>query len=118
MAAFLLPPRYELRRPLGKGSFGVIMLAHDTADGSEVAIKKVNFSGRTGWDRHECLQLLREVRLLRHFAHDNIMSLRDFVLPVGAAGPSWDRARSTYPARPVPAAAADCGRAAPRSLAA
>jgi mitogen-activated protein kinase 1/3 len=82
---FALPARYEPRKRVGKGSFGVLIAAHDRARGEAVAIKKVSVGGALGVDRSELKSLLREVRLLSHFAHDNIVRLRDVLLPAADA---------------------------------
>jgi serine/threonine protein kinase len=89
IAAFHLPPRYTVTRAVGKGSFGTLVAAQDSVTGKTVAIKKVEGgSGGLGTDLHESKKLLREMRLLQHFQHENIMSLHDIMVPCGegAAG--------------------------------
>ena len=78
---FDLPPRYEARKQVGKGSFGVLISAWDREDAELIAIKKVQCGGVLGWNRVECKSLLRELRLLQHFDHENIMCLRDVLVP-------------------------------------
>jgi len=87
---FALPARYEPRKRIGKGSFGVLIAAHDRARDEAVAIKKVSVRGRLGVDRSELKSLLREIRLLSHFAHENIVCLRDVLLPATDAAPLRD----------------------------
>jgi len=78
---FDLPPRYEAKKQVGKGAFGVLISAHDREEAMTVAIKKVCLGGAMGWDRHEAKSLLRELKLLQHFDHENIMRLRDLLVP-------------------------------------
>ena len=80
---FTLPPRYEAKKMVGKGAFGVLISAFDHEEGGPVAIKKVCLSGAMGWDRHEAKSLIRELKLLQHFDHENIMRLRDLLVPAG-----------------------------------
>ena len=80
---FDLPPRYEAKKQVGKGAFGVLISAHDREEGVQVAIKKVQLGGAMGWDRHEAKSLIRELKLLQHFDHENIMRLRDLLVPSG-----------------------------------
>lgn len=80
---FLLPPRYEPRKRVGKGSFGVLIAAYDHKEELTVAVKKVSIGGQLGLDRSESKTLLREIRLLRHFDHENIIGLRNVLLPIG-----------------------------------
>ena len=82
MADFTLPPRYTVLRPVGRGSFGTLVAAKDANTGKVVAIKRVEGGGGTmGTDRHETKKLLREMRLLQHFKHENIMCLHDILTP-------------------------------------
>jgi len=74
---FSLPARYSAKRRLGSGSFGVLIAATDTATNEEVAIKRVSCGGQPAL----CKLLLRELKLLQHFDHENIMHLRDILLP-------------------------------------
>ena len=86
MADFILPPRYQVTRPVGRGSFGTLVAARDLQTGKTVAIKKVEGgSGALGTDRQESKKLLREMRLLQHFKHENMMTLHDILTPHVAA---------------------------------
>lgn len=75
---FEVDVRYEPREGIGSGSFGVVCSALDTTTGEKVAIKKIpkvfdvlTMSKRT----------YREIKILKHFKHDNIISLRDIMRP-------------------------------------
>jgi len=85
---FALPTRYRAKRRLGAGTYGAVLSAADTVSGDDVAIKKVTLGSATGFDSVESKALLREIRLLQHFDHENIMRLRDIVLPMPSAAAS------------------------------
>ena len=76
--AFEAPDRYTLIRPIGQGSYGLVVSAWDNSTGEKVAIKKI-----TGIMKHEadCKRTLREMLLLKHFAHENVIRLRDVYVP-------------------------------------
>lgn len=82
---FDLPPRYQPVRRLGAGSFGVLIAVADVTTGDHAAVKKVSSGGMAGFGRAECKALLRELRLLQHFEHENIMSCRDILVPPAAS---------------------------------
>jgi len=65
-------------RTLGQGAYGVVCSALDIATNRKVAIKKTFnvFESQTVAKR-----TLREIKLLRHFKHDNIISIKDIILP-------------------------------------
>lgn len=77
---FDVPPRYTLLRPIGKGAYGVVCSARDNLTGEEVAIKKI--AGITD-SITDCRRTLREMRLLRHFNHENVISIKDVYVPAG-----------------------------------
>lgn len=82
---FECPARYTLRRPIGKGAYGVVCSAVDNFTGEEVAIKKISGIVDSVTD---CRRTLREMRLLRHFKHENVISIRDVYVPAGD-GPNF-----------------------------
>lgn len=73
-------PRYLVRALLGKGSYGAVAAAVDrgTSPPSPCAIKRIAhvFANTTDTRR-----LLREMHLLRHLSHPNVIALRDLVYP-------------------------------------
>eukprot|EP01006_Ploeotia_vitrea_P043137 TRINITY_DN66693_c3_g1_i1.p1 TRINITY_DN66693_c3_g1~~TRINITY_DN66693_c3_g1_i1.p1 ORF type:complete len:416 (-),score=45.55 TRINITY_DN66693_c3_g1_i1:1540-2787(-) len=78
---FEVPERYELLHCIGRGAFGVVCSARTKdASGEEfkVAIKKVIIRED---NILEVKRLVREVYLLRHFDHDNIIGLLDIIEP-------------------------------------
>jgi len=78
-AVFEVDARYTISgKRLGEGSFGSIADATDTQTGERVAIKRVKHALA---DSPSCKTMLREIRLMRHFQHENILSLRDIMTP-------------------------------------
>lgn len=85
---FELPAHYRLLKSVGTGAYGIVAAAEDTRTVSifggaprRVAIKKVPSAFN---DLSDTLRILREIRLLRHFAHENIVSLLDLPPPAAA----------------------------------
>eukprot|EP00994_Dinema_validum_P006586 NODE_496_length_1630_cov_89.496521_g356_i0.p1 GENE.NODE_496_length_1630_cov_89.496521_g356_i0~~NODE_496_length_1630_cov_89.496521_g356_i0.p1 ORF type:complete len:416 (-),score=111.77 NODE_496_length_1630_cov_89.496521_g356_i0:241-1488(-) len=78
---FEVPERYELLHCIGRGAFGIVCSVKTRdAKGEEikVAIKKVLIRED---NILEVKRLVREVCLLRHFDHENIIGLRDIIEP-------------------------------------
>lgn len=80
--------RYELLKPIGHGAYGVVCAATDLQTGEKVAIKKItkSFSNLVQTKR-----TLREVKILRHFDHDNVIRMLDILKP-----PSYDEFEDLY----------------------
>jgi serine/threonine protein kinase len=75
---FNIGPRYEPLRLLGSGSYGVVCSACDTSTGDVVAVKKI----REIFDNCcDARRLLREIRLLRHLSHRNVIAMTDIMRP-------------------------------------
>lgn len=79
---FDVPAYYRVQEVVGRGAYGVVVAAEDTRTGKMVAIKKIQkafehkiFAKRT----------LRELKLLRLLAHDNILRLLTILLPKSRA---------------------------------
>eukprot|EP00954_Amorphochlora_amoebiformis_P016078 1261701-Amorphochlora_amoeboformis.AAC.1 len=73
---FELDNRYRLQKPLGHGAYGVLCSAEDTKTGEFVAIKKL----RNIFDSvSEARRVVREVKLLNHLRHENIVTLIDII---------------------------------------
>jgi len=81
------PGRYELRKVIGAGSYGVVLKAADKGAGKgqdgekneECAVKKVSKEIFT--DMTLAKRILREIKLLAHFENENIVSVRNLVTP-------------------------------------
>jgi len=74
-ATTFFPPGADRFAPvsaLGSGAYGVVCLCVDARTGARVAVKKVP---RFLADVVDAKRVLREVRLMRHFAHGNVLPL-------------------------------------------
>jgi len=73
---FTIDSRYRVQKFVGCGSYGVVCAALDTRDQSMCAIKKICnvFKNDTTAKR-----TLREIKLLLHFDHENVISIRDMM---------------------------------------
>lgn len=72
--------RYTLKRMVGRGAYGVVASALDRRTGGRVAIKKITQAFANATDAR---RTLREVKLLRHLRHENVVTLLDVLRPVG-----------------------------------
>lgn len=75
---FTVPRKYKLIKPIGHGAYGVVCSAQNMETEEHVAIKKIT---KTFANVIESKRTLREIKLLRHFNHENIISLRDLLRP-------------------------------------
>jgi len=75
---FTIHKKYRVIKSIGHGAFGVVIAAENTDTGQKVAIKKVlnAFS-----DTLDAKRILREVKLMKHFNHENIVALLDIEPP-------------------------------------
>ena len=75
---FEVDDRYEVKNEIGAGAYGLLCAATDKKENVMVAIKKIKDAFD---DAIDCKRTLREVRLLQHFTHENVLNLRDIMLP-------------------------------------
>lgn len=75
---FEIEPKYEIIEIVGRGAYGIVTAAKNKETNDMVAIKRISkafehkiFAKRT----------LRELKILRNMNHDNIMSLKEIMLP-------------------------------------
>jgi len=75
---FETPRRYQVLEPVGQGAYGIVCAARDEVNDEHIAIKKIEnafehitFTKRT----------LRELRILRHLQHENLIDVRSIFLP-------------------------------------
>ena len=66
--------RYQFKKLLGRGAYGVVFAAKDKQTGKLVAVKRVERIFETVLDAKRCL---REVCILSHLKHENITNLLD-----------------------------------------
>ena len=67
--------RYEFIRLRGKGSYGLVGEFRDTKTKKHVAIKRMN----NVEDKVDAKRMLREIRILRNFKHENILRLNHVI---------------------------------------
>ncbi|KAG7566408.1 Protein kinase domain [Arabidopsis suecica] len=64
--------------PIGRGASGIVCSAMDSETNEKVAVKKIM---HVFDNTIEAKRTLREIKLLRHFDHENIVGIRDVILP-------------------------------------
>ncbi|KAG8084047.1 hypothetical protein GUJ93_ZPchr0010g9337 [Zizania palustris] len=65
-------------RPIGRGAYGIVCAAVNLENSEEVAIKKIG----NAFDNHiDAKRTLREIKLLRHMDHENIIAIKDIIRP-------------------------------------
>ena len=74
--------RYEPIKAIGKGAYGVVCSALDKATNKKVAIKKITGAFENETDSR---RTLREIKLLKHLQHENVIALVDVLLPPSLA---------------------------------
>jgi len=75
---FEVNKRFHSPKPVGQGSYGVVGSCFDQECGIRVAIKKIPHAFV---DVQDVKRLLREVRMLKVFDHENIIGLRNLLRP-------------------------------------
>ncbi|WJX60282.1 Mitogen-activated protein kinase 4 [Trifolium repens] len=65
-------------RPIGRGAYGIVCAAVNSDTHEEVAIKKI---GNTFDNIIDAKRTLREIKLLRHMDHENIIAIKDIIRP-------------------------------------
>lgn len=65
-------------RPVGRGAYGIVCAAVNCDTHEEVAIKKI---GNAFDNIIDAKRTLREIKLLRHMDHENIIAIRDIIRP-------------------------------------
>ena len=117
---FYLPPQYSAFRPLGRGSFGTVISADDSARGRRVAIKKISCAGA---DVLSVKRVLRELNLLQALDHPHVLAVLDVLrggdeeaherAVTATAGPDHHDA-TTAPSELGDGGGGDGGRTSPR----
>jgi len=77
---FETTPNYAVRKAVGQGAYGLVCSGRNIESGKTVAIKKIP---KAFEDIIDCKRLLREIKILRHFRHDNVLGLVDILPPTG-----------------------------------
>jgi len=85
---FDVSSRYHLIKPIGHGAYGVVCSADDRTGQRKVAVKKIS---KAFTNVIETKRTYREIRLLRHFKHSNVISILDIIPPS-----SWEKFDDVY----------------------
>ncbi|MED6160648.1 Mitogen-activated protein kinase mmk1, partial [Stylosanthes scabra] len=64
--------------PIGKGAYGIVCSALNSDTNEHVAIKKI---ANAFDNKIDAKRTLREIKLLRHMDHENVVAIRDIVPP-------------------------------------
>ena len=99
---FVVDSAYRVLDVIGEGAYGIVWSVHPvtkipilTTRSSAVhqqSQRKVAIKRITPFDHSMfCLRTLREIKLLRHFRHENIISILDILQP-----PSFEQFRDVY----------------------
>lgn len=75
---FEVPTRYSLIRPIGHGAYGVVISALDKETETKVAVKKIT---RAFEDPVDAKRILREIKLMKRFSHENVIRIVDIIPP-------------------------------------
>lgn len=82
-STFTVDSRYEYIKKIGQGAYGIVVSAFDRKTNTKVAIKKVSNAFE---DLIDAKRILREIKLLSFFDHENIISLLDVHKPSARTG--------------------------------
>ncbi|KAK8624390.1 hypothetical protein V6N13_065735 [Hibiscus sabdariffa] len=76
---FEIDTKYVPIKPIGKGAYGIVCSSVNRETDDKVAIKKIN----NAFDNQvDALRTLRELKLLRHLRHENVIALKDVMMPI------------------------------------
>lgn len=75
---FEIDTKYVPIKPIGRGAYGIVCSSVNRETNEKVAIKKIHnvFDNRV-----DALRTLRELKLLRHLRHENVIQLKDVMMP-------------------------------------
>ncbi|XP_026758638.1 mitogen-activated protein kinase p38b-like isoform X1 [Galleria mellonella] len=75
---WIVPERYQMLTPVGSGAYGQVCSAVDTLHNVKVAIKKL---ARPFQSAVHAKRTYRELRMLKHMNHENVIGLLDVFSP-------------------------------------
>ncbi|KAF9512904.1 hypothetical protein BS47DRAFT_1297060 [Hydnum rufescens UP504] len=75
--SFKMDGKYQILDVIGEGAYGVVCSAFHIPTGRRVAVKRITPFEHSLFS----LRTLREVKLLKHFKHENIISILDIIQP-------------------------------------
>lgn len=76
---FEIDTKYVPIKPIGRGAYGIVCSSVNRETNEKVAIKKIQNAFE---NRVDALRTLRELKLLRHLHHENVIALKDIMMPV------------------------------------
>jgi serine/threonine protein kinase len=76
---FEIDTKYVPIKPIGRGAYGVVCSSVNRETNEKVAIKKIHNAFE---NRVDALRTLRELKLLRHLRHENVIALKDVMMPI------------------------------------
>eukprot|EP00191_Tetraselmis_sp_GSL018_P006474 CAMPEP_0177608022 /NCGR_PEP_ID=MMETSP0419_2-20121207/18239_1 /TAXON_ID=582737 /ORGANISM="Tetraselmis sp., Strain GSL018" /LENGTH=377 /DNA_ID=CAMNT_0019102663 /DNA_START=407 /DNA_END=1540 /DNA_ORIENTATION=- len=85
---FECPSKYAPIKPIGKGAYGVVCSARNVETDEKIAIKKI---GKAFENVVDSKRTLREIKLLQHLCHENIIQIKDILPP-----PSREKFKDVY----------------------
>ncbi|KAK8484570.1 hypothetical protein V6N12_073351 [Hibiscus sabdariffa] len=75
---FEIDTKYVPIKPIGRGAYGIVCSSINRETNEKVAIKKIH---NVFENRVDALRTLRELKLLRHIRHENVIALKDVMMP-------------------------------------
>lgn len=78
---WVIPDRYQDLQPIGIGAYGAVCAANDNLTGLKVAVKKL---AKPFQSLIHAKRTFRELRLLKHMQHENVIGLLDCFTPDGS----------------------------------
>lgn len=76
---FEIDTKYVPIKPIGRGAYGIVCSSINRETSEKVAIKKIH---NVFENRIDALRTLRELKLLRHLRHENVIVLKDVMMPI------------------------------------
>ena len=77
VAGQVIGARYQVKREIGRGGFGVVMLVEDRMVHEDIALKLI--SPHLTEDSTAIQRMVHEVRYARKITHENVIRIHDFV---------------------------------------
>ncbi|GAA0175857.1 non-receptor serine/threonine protein kinase [Lithospermum erythrorhizon] len=76
---FEIDTKYVPIKPIGRGAYGIVCSSFNRETNEKVAIKKIN---NVFGNRIDAMRTLRELQLLRNIRHENVIALKDVMMPI------------------------------------
>lgn len=76
---FEIDTKYIPIKPIGRGAYGIVCSSINRETNERVAIKKIN---NVFGNQIDALRTLRELMLLRSIKHENVIGLKDVMMPI------------------------------------